>query len=288
MAIKILVTGAAGQLGSVIVRRFGAAGHDVVALARQALDIADHDAVTRRVRAERPDAVINCAAYNAVDAAEDQPQAALDANAFGVRSLAHAAREAGAVFVHYSTDFVFRGDATVPYTEEDPPGPMSVYGSSKLLGEWFAAGAPSHYVLRVESLFGGANAKSSIDRIIDALVEGREARVFVDRVVSPSYVEDVAGATEAMLARGAPSGLYHCVNTGDTTWLGLAEEIARAAGVPPRLVPVKVADVAMGAARPTYCALSNAKLRALGIDMPPWQDAVGRYVGVRRGGGVPR
>jgi dTDP-4-dehydrorhamnose reductase len=141
-----------------------------------------------------------------------------------------------------------------------------------------------HYVFRVESLFGGAHAKSSIDRIIDALVDGREARVFVDRVVSPSYVEDVAWATEAMLARGAPAGLYHCVNGGETTWFTLAQEIARVAGVAPALVPVKVGEVAMRAARPKYCALSNAKLRAAGIEMPAWQDAVARYVGVRRAG----
>jgi dTDP-4-dehydrorhamnose reductase len=154
-----------------------------------------------------------------------------------------------------------------------------VYAQSKLVGEWFAADAARHYVLRVESLFGGEAAKSSIDRIIDALRGGREARVFADRVVSPSYVEDVAAATEALLDRTAPSGLYHCVNSGHATWLGVGREIARVLGVPERLLqPVSVTDVVLRARRPVFAALSNEKLRRAGIEMPPWQDAVRRYI----------
>ena len=113
------------------------------------------------------------------------PRRALAVNAFGVRSLARAATEVGATFVHYGSDFVFDGEATEPYTEDDTPNPRSVYGASKLLGEWFAADAPRAYVLRVESLFGGAPPRSSVDRIIDAVAKGEEAKVFSDRVVSP-------------------------------------------------------------------------------------------------------
>ena len=119
--------------------------------------------------------------------------------------------------MHYSTDFVFDGKATRPYVEEDVPNPQSVYAQSKLLGEWFALEAPRAFVLRVESLFGGANAKSSIDRIAQAIAEGREAKVFRDRTVSPSYVVDVAAATRALVERGEP-GLYHCVGTGHANW----------------------------------------------------------------------
>jgi len=274
--MKVLVTGAAGQLGQAIVAGFSP-GHDVVAFARGDLDLAVHDEVVRLVAGSAPDVVINCAAYNQVDRAEDDVAAALDANAFAVRSLGRAALQAGARLVHYSTDFVFDGEADRPYTENDAPRPKSVYGQSKLLGEWFALDAGA-YVLRVESLFGGPKPRSSVDRIIEALGSGQDARVFVDRVVSPSYVDDVAAATAVLLERGAPAGLYHCVNTGHGTWQELGLEIARLMERPPRLTPVRVADVPMRASRPRYCALSNEKLANAGVAMPTWQDALRRYV----------
>lgn len=281
--MKLFVTGSVGQLGAVIVRRFRAAGHDVATTTIDDLDITSHAAVVARVREVAADVIVNCAAYNDVDGAEGDYTAALDVNAFAVRSLARAAADTGATLVHYGTDFVFAGLDPKVHSEEDRPGPLSVYATSKLLGEWFAADAPRHYVLRVESLFGGPEARSSIDRIIDALEGNRDARVFVDRVVSPSYVEDVAWATERLIDLEAPSGLYHCVNTGHATWAQVAEEIARQAGIEaPRFVPVKVADVPMRARRPQFAALSNDKLRAAGVEMPTWQDAVGRYMAVRR------
>jgi dTDP-4-dehydrorhamnose reductase len=282
--MRIFVTGAGGQLGAVIGRQFRDAGSAVTATTRQVLDITRHGDVMAAVRAARPDAIVNCAACNDVDGAEAQIEAAFEANAFGVRSLARAAREVGAALVHYSTDFVFDGETDRPYTEDDRPRPRSVYASSKLLGEWFAADVPRHYVLRVESLFGGPAARSSIDRILDALAGGREARVFVDRVVSPSYVEDVAAATRHLLAAGAPPGLYHCVNSGHTTWYELGRHLARLVGADEgRLVPVPVASVALRARRPQYAALSNAKLAAAGMAMPSWEDAVARYVAQVRG-----
>ena len=161
--MKILVTGSAGQLASAIVREFWGVA-DVLALSRAQLDIADSRAVSDRVRAEKPDVIVNCAAYNDVDGAEGEPAASLTANAFGVRTLGRAAGEIGASFVHYSTDFVFDGRASRPYSEEDAPNPLGVYASSKLIGEWFALEVPRALVLRVESLFGGRPAKSSIDR----------------------------------------------------------------------------------------------------------------------------
>ena len=276
--MRILVTGAAGQLGSTIVGRLARAGHEVVAARRADLDLTLHDAVQQAVQAARPDVVINCAAYNDVDRAEDEATAALDVNAFAVRSLARAAEQARAVLVHYSTDFVFDGTARSPYREDDRPSPQSVYAASKLLGEWFAADVPQHYVLRVESLFGGAAARSSIDRIIGVLKAGRPARAFSDRVVSPTYVDDCADATIALLTRRAPWGLYHCVNSGHTTWEALAREIAGRLGRDGLVEPVEVASVPMRATRPLYCALSNEKLRAAGIVMPTWQDALARYL----------
>ncbi len=273
----ITVTGARGQLGQAMVRRL-AERHTVTALARGDLDIADATAVERAVAALHPDAIVNCAAYNAVDRAEDDVPAALDGNAFGVQSLARAAVREGAALVHFSTDFVFDGTASRPYVEDAPVAPLSVYGQSKLLGEWFARAAPRYYVLRVESLFGGTLPRSSIDRITAAIRAGDEARVFEDRIVSPTFVEDAVAATQVLLERQAEPGLYHCVNSGATTWHELAQHIADILGVQPRLVPVRLADVPLRAPRPRYCALSNAKLAAAGVSMPTWQDALSRYL----------
>jgi dTDP-4-dehydrorhamnose reductase len=274
---RIVVTGAAGQLGTAIVRSFGARA-DVVALTRHDVDLADAAAIERRIAAERPAAVVNCAAYNDVDGAEDRAMEAIQINAGAVRAMARACRDAGALLVHYGTDFVFDGTADRPYSEDDEPSPQSVYGCSKLLGDWFAADAPRHYVLRVESLFGGEKRRSSIDRIVDAMEKGEPARVFVDRTVSPSYVQDVAAATWTLMERAAPFGLYHCVNSGHTTWHALAREIARLRGREAVLAPVSVADVQMRARRPQHAALSNDKLRSAGVDMPTWQDALRRYL----------
>ena len=283
--MKVFVTGATGQLGSAIGREF-AGGHDVICRAEEDLDITRHEQVGAQVAAARPDVIINCAAYNDVDGCEDNSVTALEVNAFGVLSLARAAANVGAVFVHYSTDFVFAGDADRPYTEDNEPNPRSYYAMSKLLGDWFAREAPRWYVLRVESLFGGSALgswhKSSVDRIADAIFEGREAVVFTDRVVSPAFVVDVARATRRLVECGAPHGLYHCVNTGMCTWYELAQEIGRQSGVIPKLQPRRAADVKLRAARPVYSPLSNGKLAAAGVTMPTWQDAIGRYLAMRR------
>ena len=274
--MRLMVTGAAGQLGSALVQR--AATHTVVPFTRGQLDIGNEAAVRTAVAGARPDAIVNCAAYNDVDGAERDAGAALAGNAFGVLYLARAAKAAGATFVHYSTDFVFDGTHDRPYTEADPPAPMSTYGSSKLLGEWFAAEAPDAYVLRVESLFGGPRAKSSIDKILASIQAGQPTRVFGDRTVTPSYVNDVVTVTEGILARRPPTGLYHCVNSGVTNWQGIAEEAARLLGREADIVSVRLADVKLVARRPLYCALSNAKLAGAGFELPSWQDALARYV----------
>ena len=279
--MKVLVTGARGQLAGAIIEAYRDTAQ-VLAYSRAELDIADFDAVMARVQAERPDVIFNCAAYNDVDRAEDDAAAALTVNAFAVRILARAAETNGATLVHYSTDFVFDGHAAHPYGEEDGPNPQSVYAQSKLLGEWFALEAPRAFVLRVESLFGGSAAKSSVDRIVQALAEGREARVFVDRTVSPSYVFDVAAVTRVLTEQGDP-GLYHCVNTGHASWHEVGLEIARVMGKErdARLQPVSIADVVLKAPRPQFAALSNEKLRRI-VPMASWQDALRRYLALRQ------
>jgi dTDP-4-dehydrorhamnose reductase len=274
----VMIVGAAGQLGEAMTERL-ASKHEVVGLTRHDLDISDAGAVEAAVRAVCPDAIVNCAAYTEVDRAERNPREALAANSWGPRALARAAASVDAVLVHFSTDFVFDGAISRPYTEADVPNPRGVYAMSKLVGEWLAAEAPRHYVLRVESVFGGPKAKSSIDRILDGLLAGKEVRAFVDRTVTPSYVIDVVNATASLLAHGQPYGLYHCVNSGWTTWANLARELARIVGLPnAHITEVPLADAGLPVPRPKFAALSNAKLEAAGIAMPTWQDALQRHV----------
>ena len=278
MKLLALVLGAQGQLGDAMSAQLGAR-HEVVAYGREELDVTAAPDVQSAVSSLCPDVIVNCAAYTHVDKAEDHPDEALAVNAWAVRTLAELAASLDATLVHFSTDFVFDGETNRPYVEDDPANPQSAYAASKLLGEWLAAEAPRHYVLRVESLFGGPRSVSSVDRMLDAISTGAEVRAFVDRTVSPSYVEDVVAATDALITASKPYGLYHCVNTGWTSWSGVAHELARLAGRPDAVIAdVRMADVLLRAPRPRCAALSNAKLCGAGIAMPTWQDALARYV----------
>jgi dTDP-4-dehydrorhamnose reductase len=280
--MRVLITGAHGLLGAAIASAFRDC-EAVQPLDRSALDITDPAAVDAAITAARPDLIVNCAAYNDVDGAETHAQHALEVNAFAVLDLARAARAHDAALVHYSSDFIFDGTAERPYAETDPPNPRSVYASSKLLGDWFAADAGRAYVLRVESLFGGPGIRAgarrgSLGGIVDRIMADGEVPVFVDRTVSPSYTPDVAAATRRLIEQQAPPGTYHCVNGGAATWAEIAAESARLLGRPLRIKPLTLDSVPLRAPRPRYCALSNARLRSLGIAMPPWQDALRRYI----------
>ncbi len=280
--MNVVIVGAAGLLGAEMVREWRAAGHDVHALTRADLDVASARDVRDAVSRLAPDVLINCTAFNLVDEAEARPVDALAINTWAVRSLARAAAQAGATFVHYSSDFVFDGLTDRPYTEEDAANPVSMYGASKLLGEWFAADAPRHYVLRVESLFGGCAARSSVDRMLDAMRAGQPVTAFSDRAVSPSHVGDVARATRVLVEQRAPFGLYHCVNGGHTTWLGIAEALRDLLGQSDAaIVATSAAATPLRAARPMFVALSNDKLASVGVTMPAWRDALARHVRTR-------
>ena len=281
---RVVVTGAAGRLGAALVEALR--GDQVIAYGRRGLDVTDPVAVRDTIAAAAPSLLINCAAFNDVDGAEERAPEALAGNAVAVRSLARAAEACGATFVHFGTDFVFDGAAGEPYGETALASPRSVYGLSKLLGDWFALESRRSFVLRVESLFGAAEGwtgrQSSLDAILDGLERGADVRVFTDRVVSPSYVHDVARAVRHLVESGAAPGLYHCVNSGHATWHDVAVEAARLMGVRPRLQPVTLDQTAFKAARPRFCALSNQKLEAAGFAMPAWTDALQRWLAVRQ------
>lgn len=276
--MKIAVLGAAGQLGGAMLAA-AREKHDVTGFRRADVDVTDSIALTRALTDLAPECIINCSAFANVDAAEDAVTDAIAVNGLAVRTLARVASDLDAVLVHYSTDFVFDGIAPGPQTEDEAPHPSGVYASSKLIGEWLAATTPKHYVLRVESLFGGASPRSSVDTLLDGILNGRQVTAFSDRTVSPSYVVDVADATLRIIERQIPFGTYHCVNTGSTTWDALTLELARLADkTDAAIATARMADLTMRVRRPLNAALSNDKLRNAGVDMPSWQDALARHV----------
>lgn len=280
--MKIVITGARGLLGTAISRELGR-DHHTIPLDRARLEITDVAAVDAVIGSERPDVIVNCAAYNDVDAAEDDPALALRVNAFGVLALARAAARVDAALVHFSSDFVFDGEADSPYTEEDRPNPRGAYAASKLLGEWFALESRRAYVLRVESLFGPAAPdgarRGSLGTIVDRIRAGSEVPVFVDRVVSPSYTPDIARVVGTLIEGRIPLGLYHCVNDGRATWKEIAERAAALMDVELRMRPLTLEGARLRAARPRFCAMSHAKLAAAGVRLRPWDEALQEFLG---------
>lgn len=279
--MRAVVLGSGGQLGRALAAK-AAEAFDVSAWTRRDVDITDGQALRRRLDEAGPDIIFNCAAWARVDEAEDDLATAFAVNSWAVRDLARVASERGSTLVHFSSDFVLDGVTPGLHDESTPPHPRGVYASSKLAGEWFASDTPKHFVLRVESLFGGPIAKSTIDGLYDSLESGREIRAFADRTVSPSHVDDVSAAAISLAVGNAPCGLYHCVNSGYSTWLGVATELARLVGRKDHpITPVNLAGMPMRVPRPLNAALSNSKLIAAGIPMPSWQDALKRYVAQR-------
>jgi dTDP-4-dehydrorhamnose reductase len=279
MGLRFVVLGAGGQLGQALVRELRKGGHEVAALTRAALDVTQRLLVLDRVAKLRPEVVVNATAFG-VDVSEDDPATALVVNAFAVRTLADVARSCDAALVHFSSDYVFDGRATVPYREADRPNPLNVYGATKLLGELYAQGVPRAYVLRVEGLFGVPSGKGTIDRMIAEARLGRTLNAFYDRKVSPAHVDDVAAATRRLVEKKAAAGVWHCVNSGFASWQELALEIVRLTGSASNVIPASVEHSGLRAARPLFSALSNEKLANAGIDLPSWQNALARAVAV--------
>ncbi len=265
--MKALVTGAAGQLGADVVDRFAASGHEVVAVGRRDLDITQRDQVLGAVGAVRPDAVVNCAAYTAVDSCETDADRAFAVNSLAVRHLAEAARRFDAHLCHLSTDYVFSGDKPEPYHEWDRPDPRSVYGASKLAGEQEAGEAAT--VVRTSWLCGrhGANMVGTVLRLA---AEDAPMRFVTDQRGSPSFAPDVAAVIERLCVDRRP-GLYHVTNQGEASWYELAREVMAAAGLDPdRVVPITTAELVppRPAPRPANSVLENRALALAGLARP--------------------
>jgi dTDP-4-dehydrorhamnose reductase len=265
--MRVLVTGAGGQLGHDLVRVCAEAGDEVVACDRAALDLGDRDAVAQAVTGTAPDVVVNAGAWTAVDDCEADPDRAWRVNALGVRWVADAARRVGAHVVQVSTDYVFDGTKPAPYVEWDRPAPASVYGRSKLGGEQEVD--PASTIVRTAWVCGahGANMVKTVLR----LAEQPELAFVDDQRGSPTFTADLAVAIRRLAAARLP-GTYHVTNQGDTTWFGFVQDILRAAGHDPAKVrPITTAelDPPRPAPRPANSVLDNAALRLAGLPLLP-------------------
>jgi len=282
--MKVLVTGAAGQLGREIVLLMRSLSIDVVGIGRKELDFSNPGRVTEWIAEQRFDRVINCAAYTRVDLAEEEPEKAFLINRDAVRGVAEGVRAYGGRLLHISTDYIFDGMQSRPYAETDQANPLGVYGRSKLEGEKAVTEIlPDSVVLRTSWVYGtyGNNFVLTILRLAG---EHEELRIVDDQIGSPTWTSDIANAIWTLMNADA-SGIYHFTNEGIASWYDFAVEIVRLAqgmGYPiktRRILPIPSSDYQTQAARPHYSVLNKQKARLiLGYDIPHWADSLGRML----------
>lgn len=268
--MRLLVTGAAGMLGRDVAAAAESAGHDVTALARSDLDIADPAAVRAAVAAARPDAVINCAAWTDVDGAEEQEADATRINGEGAGHVATAAP----YVVHVSSDYVFDGTATSPYREDDATGPAGAYGRSKLAGELAVAAAGGHAIVRSAWLFG-VHGKNFVATMLRLAEDRDEVNVVADQIGCPTFTGHLAPAL-VDIAEQRLSGVLHVAGGGSCSWHELAQATFEEAGVDCRALPVTTAEFPRPAPRPAWSVLGSTRPEAPAL--PPWREGLSAYL----------
>jgi dTDP-4-dehydrorhamnose reductase len=288
--VRVAVLGATGQLGTDLVAHFAAAGDDVVALGHDDVRVEAADSVRAALGAVRPDAVVNTAACHHLGRCEEEPERAFAVNALGARNLAQAARELGFANVYVSTDYVFDGRARRPYTEDDAPRPLSVYGASKLAGEHFTlaegegASDPvaQAFVIRVSAIYGKVPSRAKGDNFVTMITrrarEQPEVRVVDDEIVAPTPTAEIARAAREILTAGRP-GLYHLACRGSCSWYELTRAIFDLLAIDTPLHRASAADFPGPARRPAYSVLDSRRYHALGRgEMPHWRDGLAEFL----------
>jgi len=276
--VRVLVTGANGQLGTELVDLYaGRDGDEVFGVDLPNVDITDPESVAAAFASFSPDVVINCAAWTAVDAAEENEDAAFVVNADGPRVLAHACRDAGAWLVQISTDYVFSGDATSPYAEDAEPDPRSAYGRTKLAGELAVQSElpDAHYIVRTAWLYGheGNNFVKTMLRLES---ERETIDVVDDQIGQPTYAADLAAQIAALVDARPAAGIFHGTNSGEVSWHGFTQEIFRLIGADPaRVIAVTSEQFVRPAPRPAYSVLGHDAWGANHLsEMRHWREAI--------------
>ncbi len=277
--MKLLVTGAAGMLGRDVMLAAGNAGHDVVGFGRTELDITDATALAKKFDLERPDVVINCAAWTDVDGAEAAEQEAFAVNGTGAGHVAAAAAAVGASIVYVSSDYVFDGAKAAPYVESDQPAPLSAYGRTKLAGEEATVAANKrHFVVRSAWLFG-IGGPNFVETMLRLAGSGNEVLVVRDQVGSPTYTWHLAYGI-VRLIEGIEFGIHHMAAAGQCSWYDFAREIFEQAKVECKVLSITTEEFGRPAPRPPFSALTSQREHA--IRLPSWQDGLAGYLAQRQ------
>lgn len=277
-SLRVLVTGATGMLAHDLVPALRAAGHVVTAMARNDLDVTDPAECI--AAAAGHDLLVNCAAWTRVDDAETAEAQAFTVNAVGAANVARGAAHAGARVAHLSTDYVFDGQASLPYAAEHPPAPRSAYGRTKLAGEWAVrAFCPDSWVVRTAWLYG-AGGPNFVSTMLRLAGDRGTLDVVDDQRGQPTWTRDLAELLVRMVDADVPAGTYHGTSSGDTTWHGLTRAIFEERGLDPQRVRATTTDAfPRPAPRPAYSVLSHATLEAVGVDpIRDWREGLAEYL----------
>lgn len=281
--VRILLTGAGGQLATDLEKVLNEQNHDVVALSHAALDVCKPLQVQDALAASRATIVVNTAAFHRVDDCETEVERAFAVNALGVINLATACKAHGAALLHMSTDYVFDGQKETPYSEEDPPRPINAYGISKLAGELIIRySVERFYIVRSSGLYGVAGASGKGGNFVNTMLrlarEGKPIRVVGDQRLSPTFTIDLARKI-VWLIDTDDYGIWHITSAGNCTWYEFAAEIFEQTSLQPMLLPMTSSEFGAKARRPAYSVLGNKRLRKSGAnDMRPWREALAAYL----------
>jgi len=279
--MRITVLGANGQLGQDLISAL--AGHEVQPLTRHDADVTDHDRTREILLGLRPELVVNLTAYHRVDDCETHVEQAYAVNALAVLNLVRTANELGAATAHVSTDYVFDGKSQTPYVESSAPSPLSIYGNSKLAGEYLVrTQTPKHFVIRTCGLYGRAGSQGKGGNFVETMLKKARAsesiRVVDDQITTPTSTADLARQM-ALVLPTSHYGLFHMTNEGECSWFEFAKTIFEIAGLKADLSPTTSALYKSPATRPRYSVLENARLKELGLNrMLPWRNALTEYL----------
>jgi dTDP-4-dehydrorhamnose reductase len=274
--MKIVLIGANGQLGTDIKKVFENKG--IIGLTHENIQIENYNSVENMIKEYSPSIIINTAGYHNVPECEKNPEKSFIINSIAVKNLSSLCEKNDILLIHISTDYVFDGRKNTPYTEEDVPNPLNVYGISKLAGEFFVKQIPKYYIIRVASLFGkvGCRGKGNtnfVHNILDKAKTQNEIEVSSNIFMSPTYTYDAAEKIKEIIENNLPYGIYHVVNSGVCSWYEFALEIVKEKKLNVKILPKEETAILAGVRRPLYSALASNKISPL----PHWKDALRRY-----------
>jgi len=281
---KILLIGKTGQLGREMMEDSSSFGFEIVGFEKEELDVTNELQVKEKIEKIKPDILINTSAYHVVAACEENLLVAMTVNFVAVDKMAKLCKKYGIKFVTYSTDYVFDGEKGAPYEENDKPNPLQIYGISKLAGEYAALNSYPEgvFVIRTCGLYGGekGSPEKKGNFVLNIIQEAQNKEVIEvssEQIVSPTYAGDLSKATLKLLNSKAEAGIYHLVNEGYCSWYEFAKEIFRLANINIKIVPVNRGGLSGEIRRPKLSALKNTKAKALGIELPSWQEGLKSY-----------